>query len=185
MGAVWFALAAVMVAGYVVLDGFDFGAGALHLAVAKTDAERRQVLPCLFARDKIVVEIPAEPESVHVNVGDHHAVPRAQALLGDEPGDDLGGQARLRLERLLDDLGEDLEAALPEPGDLLEHALGRAGSKPAGSSTSVSWPGPSRATATRWTMRACPRTRMACRCWTAAWPGSIATCSPCTRQATT
>ena len=40
-----------------------------------------------------------------------------------------------------------------------------------------------RATATRWTMRACPRTRMAYRCWTAAGPGSIATCSPCTRRA--
>ncbi len=29
---------------YVVLDGFDLGAGILHLFVARTDAERRQVL---------------------------------------------------------------------------------------------------------------------------------------------
>lgn len=29
---------------YVVLDGFDFGAGALHLFVARGDAERREVL---------------------------------------------------------------------------------------------------------------------------------------------
>ena len=42
--AVWFALAALMVAIYVVMDGFDFGAGALHLLVARNDSERRQVL---------------------------------------------------------------------------------------------------------------------------------------------
>jgi cytochrome bd ubiquinol oxidase subunit II len=40
----WFVIAALMLAGYVVLDGFDLGAGALHLFVAKTDSERRQVL---------------------------------------------------------------------------------------------------------------------------------------------
>src|SRR5712692_9850035 len=33
-----------MLALYVVLDGFDLGAGILHLFVARTDAERRQVL---------------------------------------------------------------------------------------------------------------------------------------------
>lgn len=44
MPMLWFALAAVMVAIYVVMDGFDFGAGALHLWVAKSDAERRTVL---------------------------------------------------------------------------------------------------------------------------------------------
>ena len=32
---------------YVVLDGFDFGAGALHLFVARTDGERRQVLAAI------------------------------------------------------------------------------------------------------------------------------------------
>ena len=47
MEALWFALAAVMVAIYVVLDGFDFGAGALHLAVAKSDRERRQLLAAI------------------------------------------------------------------------------------------------------------------------------------------
>jgi cytochrome d ubiquinol oxidase subunit II len=41
---IWFGIAAVVVALYVVLDGFDFGAGTLHLFVARTDAERRQVL---------------------------------------------------------------------------------------------------------------------------------------------
>lgn len=40
----WFWIVAVMFAAYVVLDGYDFGAGALHLAVARTDEERRTVL---------------------------------------------------------------------------------------------------------------------------------------------
>jgi len=44
MGSIWFCLVAVMVAGYVVLDGFDIGAGILHLWVARNDAERRVVL---------------------------------------------------------------------------------------------------------------------------------------------
>lgn len=44
MGTIWFCLVAVMIALYVLLDGFDLGAGAIHLLVAKTDAERRQVL---------------------------------------------------------------------------------------------------------------------------------------------
>jgi len=47
MEALWFALAAVMVAAYVVLDGFDFGAGGLHFVVAKNDRERRQVLAAI------------------------------------------------------------------------------------------------------------------------------------------
>lgn len=47
MAALWFALASVMVAIYVVMDGFDFGAGALHLAVAREDRERRQVLAAI------------------------------------------------------------------------------------------------------------------------------------------
>jgi cytochrome bd ubiquinol oxidase subunit II len=44
MGTVWFCLVAVMVAMYVVLDGFDLGAGAIHFLVAKTEEERRQVI---------------------------------------------------------------------------------------------------------------------------------------------
>ena len=44
MGTVWFCLVALMIAIYVLLDGFDLGAGAIHLLVAKTDVERRQVL---------------------------------------------------------------------------------------------------------------------------------------------
>src|SRR6267142_3091852 len=44
MGTIWFWLVATMIATYVLLDGFDLGAGAIHLFVAKTDHERRQVL---------------------------------------------------------------------------------------------------------------------------------------------
>lgn len=47
MEALWFALAALVLAAYVVLDGFDFGAGALHLLVAREDRERRQVLAAI------------------------------------------------------------------------------------------------------------------------------------------
>src|SRR5579864_5792073 len=41
---IWFWLVAVMITAYVVLDGFDLGAGVLHLFIAKTDQERRTVL---------------------------------------------------------------------------------------------------------------------------------------------
>lgn len=41
---IWFCIVAVMVAMYVVLDGFDLGAGAIHLGVARNDRERRMVL---------------------------------------------------------------------------------------------------------------------------------------------
>jgi cytochrome d ubiquinol oxidase subunit II len=44
MEMLWFWLVSVMVAIYAVMDGFDFGAGILHLFVAKTNEERREVL---------------------------------------------------------------------------------------------------------------------------------------------
>jgi cytochrome d ubiquinol oxidase subunit II len=44
MAATWYFLIAMMLGTYAVLDGFDFGAGILHLFVAKTNAERREVL---------------------------------------------------------------------------------------------------------------------------------------------
>src|SRR5438445_10737187 len=44
MPTVWFALVAFMLTAYVVLDGFDLGAGAVHLFIARTDEERRTVL---------------------------------------------------------------------------------------------------------------------------------------------
>jgi cytochrome bd ubiquinol oxidase subunit II len=44
METVWFWLVGFMLATYVVLDGFDLGAGVLHLFVARTEEERGQVL---------------------------------------------------------------------------------------------------------------------------------------------
>lgn len=44
MAVTWYFLIAMMLTTYAVLDGFDFGAGILHLVVAKTDAERRMVM---------------------------------------------------------------------------------------------------------------------------------------------
>ena len=44
METLWFCLVAVMIAGYVVMDGFDIGAGIIHHSVARTEEERRTVL---------------------------------------------------------------------------------------------------------------------------------------------
>jgi cytochrome d ubiquinol oxidase subunit II len=47
MEILWFSIVAFMLAMYVVLDGFDIGAGILHLFVARDDAERRTVLAAI------------------------------------------------------------------------------------------------------------------------------------------
>lgn len=44
METVWFCLVALMITAYVVLDGFDLGAGILHLGVARSENERRMVI---------------------------------------------------------------------------------------------------------------------------------------------
>src|ERR1700730_10413465 len=44
METIWFWLVAFMLAAYVVLDGFDLGAGVLHLLIARTESERQVVL---------------------------------------------------------------------------------------------------------------------------------------------
>ena len=44
---IWFILVALMIAVYVLLDGFDLGAGAIHLVAAKTERERRMVLQAI------------------------------------------------------------------------------------------------------------------------------------------
>ena len=44
MATTWFCLVAVMLAIYVLLDGFDFGAGAIQMLVARTPEERRQAI---------------------------------------------------------------------------------------------------------------------------------------------
>jgi cytochrome d ubiquinol oxidase subunit II len=47
MHTLWYAIIAVMLSIYVVLDGFDFGAGILHLVIARTDAERQLVFKAI------------------------------------------------------------------------------------------------------------------------------------------
>ena len=44
METVWFMIVAVMVAAYVVLDGFDLGAGVIYLTAARTPAERQTIM---------------------------------------------------------------------------------------------------------------------------------------------
>jgi cytochrome bd ubiquinol oxidase subunit II len=44
MESIWFILVALMIEAYAVLDGFDMGAGILHLVVARTDDDRRTIL---------------------------------------------------------------------------------------------------------------------------------------------
>jgi cytochrome d ubiquinol oxidase subunit II len=47
MDTVWYVIVSAMLAAYVVLDGFDFGAGVLHRFVARTEEERRTVLAAI------------------------------------------------------------------------------------------------------------------------------------------
>ncbi len=44
MGTIWYCLVAVMIAVYVLLDGFDLGAGSIHFLIARSSEERRQVI---------------------------------------------------------------------------------------------------------------------------------------------
>jgi cytochrome d ubiquinol oxidase subunit II len=44
METLWFMIVAVMVAAYVVLDGFDLGAGVIYLGLGKTPAERQAIM---------------------------------------------------------------------------------------------------------------------------------------------
>jgi cytochrome d ubiquinol oxidase subunit II len=44
LASIWFLLVGVLLVGYAVLDGFDLGAGSLHLLVAHDDEERRTVM---------------------------------------------------------------------------------------------------------------------------------------------
>lgn len=44
MELIWFCLVSLTLAVYVVLDGFDLGAGIIHLLVARSESERCQIL---------------------------------------------------------------------------------------------------------------------------------------------
>ena len=43
LGILWFALIAVLIAGYFILDGFDLGAGILSPFIAKNENEKAVV----------------------------------------------------------------------------------------------------------------------------------------------
>ncbi len=45
METLWFCLVAIMIAGYVVLDGFDIGAGIVHLLVARSQGRKPDEAP--------------------------------------------------------------------------------------------------------------------------------------------
>jgi cytochrome bd ubiquinol oxidase subunit II len=47
MVELWYALLCFMLIIFVVLDGWDIGAGVLHLIVARTEAERREVIAAI------------------------------------------------------------------------------------------------------------------------------------------
>ena len=47
METLWFCLVAIMIAGYVVLDGFDLGTGIVHYCVGRTESQRRRVLAAI------------------------------------------------------------------------------------------------------------------------------------------
>jgi len=44
MATLWFLIVLLMLAAYVVLDGFDLGAGVIYLGAAKTPDERRNIM---------------------------------------------------------------------------------------------------------------------------------------------
>src|SRR5258706_12019531 len=47
MQTLWFILVGFMLTMYVVLDGFDLGAGAIHQLAAKNEPERRMILQAI------------------------------------------------------------------------------------------------------------------------------------------
>src|SRR5207249_5514112 len=47
MPTLWFILVAFMLSMYVILDGFDLGAGVIYLFAARTNDERRMILQAI------------------------------------------------------------------------------------------------------------------------------------------
>src|SRR5271154_753053 len=47
METLWFIVVAVMLTVYVILDGFDLGAGVIYLVAARTTEERRMILSAI------------------------------------------------------------------------------------------------------------------------------------------
>lgn len=44
MGTIWFCIVAAMLAAYVVLDGFDIGAGIIQPFIARSESDKQLVL---------------------------------------------------------------------------------------------------------------------------------------------
>lgn len=44
METIWFCLVAILIAGYVIFDGFDLGTGAIHMFAGRTEKEREAIL---------------------------------------------------------------------------------------------------------------------------------------------
>ena len=44
METIWFCLVAILIAGYVIFDGFDLGTGAIHMFVGRTEKEREAII---------------------------------------------------------------------------------------------------------------------------------------------
>ena len=61
MGFIWFWLVAVMIVGYVVLDGFDLGVGILHLFLPRTEGERRAGVPSCQACGRAALFVRTGP----------------------------------------------------------------------------------------------------------------------------
>ena len=56
LNTLWFVLLGVLLAGYAILDGFDFGAGIL-MPVARTDRERRVILNPIAAMAAMIPSV--------------------------------------------------------------------------------------------------------------------------------
>ena len=108
MGFIWFWLVAVMIVGYVVLDGFDLGVGVLHLFLVRTESRA-----------------PRHAGQHRPGLGRQRSLAagrRRHALLR------LSAALRLGLQRLLsaaDDRALAADPARREPGAAQPHRRGR------------------------------------------------------------
>ena len=58
MSVLWYGILAGMLSIYIVLDGRNFGAGILHLIVARSRPEHRQVIAAI---GREVIKLPLRP----------------------------------------------------------------------------------------------------------------------------
>ena len=127
MATLWFMIVAVMVAAYVVLDGFDLGAGVIYLGAARTPDERRTIMraigpvwdgnevwllaaggtlyfafPLLYASSFSGFYLPLDDGALAADAARHrHRIPRAH---GESRLARILRRHLLRLQRAADDL---------------------------------------------------------------------------------